>query len=137
MVSLLKILKLLKLKIMNNNNEQYNPLDISWDQYGNPIIDGGETTMGRNNNNPGTSINMDDLRSCISLYLNDIESYGRVGEHEEAINVLNDFVEYIDSMNGRDATPIIEKQWLDNGQAMNDYNEMEEEWDMDNYNEMQ
>ena len=122
---------------MNNNNEQYNPLDISWDQYGNPILDGGETTMERNNNNPGTSIDMDALISCISLYLNDIESYGRVGEHEEAINVLNDFVEYIDSMNGRDATPIIEKQWLDNEQAMDDYNEMEEEWDMDNYNEMQ
>ena len=122
---------------MNNNNEQYNPLDISWDQYGNPITGGGEMMMGRNNNNPGTSIDMDDLRSCISLYLNDIESYGRVGEHEEAINVLNDFVEYIDSMNGRDATPIIEKQWLDNEQAMNDYNAMEEEWEMDNYNEMQ
>ena len=112
---------------MNNNNEQYNPLDISWDQYGNPIIGGGEMMMGRNNNNPGTSIDMDDLRSCISLYLNDIESYGRVGEHEEAINVLNDFVEYIDSMNGREATPIIEKQWLDNEQEMNDYNAMEEE----------
>ena len=124
MVSLLKILKLLKLKIMNNNNEQYNPLDISWDQYGNPITGGGETTMGRNNNNPGTSIDMDDLRSCISLYLNDIESYGRVGEHEESINVLNDFVEYIDSMNGRDATPIIEKQRLDNEQEMDDYNEL-------------
>ena len=122
---------------MNNNNEQYNPLDISWDQYGNPITGGGEMMMGRNNNNPGTSIDMDALISCISLYLNDIESYGRVGEHEEAINVLNDFVEYIDSMNGRDATPIIEKQWLDNEQEMNDYNAMEEKWDMDNYNEMQ
>ena len=50
--------------------------------------------------------------------------------------MLNDFVEYIDSMNGRDTTPIIEKQWLDNEQAMNDYNAMEEEWDMDNYNEI-
>jgi hypothetical protein len=95
---------------MNNNNEQYNPLDISWDQYGNPIIGNGETMMERNNHNPGTSIDMDDLRTCISLYLNDIESYGRVGEHEEAINVLNDFVEYIDSMNCRPAVAIIEKQ---------------------------
>ena len=125
---------------MNNNNEQYNPLDISWDQYGNPIIDGGETTMGERNNtnnNPGTLINMDALISCISLYLNDIESYGRVGEHEEAINVLNDFVEYIDSMNGRDATPIIEKQWLDNEQAMNDYNAMDEESDLNDIREAQ
>ena len=120
---------------MSNNQIDYQA-GLQWDEYGNPspILNGGEMTM---NNNPGTSIDMDDLRSCISLYLNDIESYGRVGEHEEAINVLNDFVEYIDSMNGRDATPIIEKQWLDNEQAMNDYNAMEEEWEMDNYNEMQ
>ena len=79
----------------------------------NKTINEGETTMGEinnNNNNPGTSINMDDLRSCISLYLDAIESYGEEGEHEEAINVLNDFVEYIDSMNGRGATPIVEKQ---------------------------
>ena len=123
---------------MSNNQIDYQA-GLQWDEYGNPspILDGGEMTMRENNNNPGTSINMDALISCISLYLNDIESYGRVGEHEEAINVLNDFVEYIDSMNGRDATPIIEKQWLDNEQAMNDYNAMEEEWEMDNYNEMQ
>jgi hypothetical protein len=94
---------------MNNNNEQYNPLDISWDQYGNPIIGNGETMMERNNHNPGTSIDMDDLRTCISLYLDDVEHYGGAEQYEETVNVLNDFVEYIDSMNGRGAVPITEK----------------------------
>ena len=29
------------------------------------------------------------------LYINDVESYGKVGEAEEVITVLNDFIMYV------------------------------------------
>jgi hypothetical protein len=44
----------------------------------------------------------------------------------EATDVLFDFVKYINAMGVSD-----------DEQAMIDYNAMEEEWEMDNYNEMQ
>ena len=95
---------------------------IQWDEYGNPkpIIGGGEITMG--NNNPG-NLNMTVLRNHITMYLDDIESYGTRKELADATDVLFDFVKYINA--------------LDSEQAMIDYNAMEEEWEMDNYNEMQ
>ena len=105
------------------NNKIDPKTGLQWDEYGNPIpiIDGGEITMGENNN-PG-NLNMTDLRNHITMYLDDIESYGTRKELADATDVLYDFVKYIDAMDGE--------------QAMIDYNAMEEEWEMDNYNEMQ
>jgi hypothetical protein len=57
------------------------------------------------------------------MYLDDIESYGTRKDLADATYVLFDFVKYIDALDGE--------------QAMIDYNAMEEEWEMDNYNEMQ
>ena len=102
---------------------------MTWDEYGNPIIGGGEITMGRNNN-PG-NLNMTALRNYITMYLEDIDAYGDENELTEATNVLYDFVMYLKSMRG-----LTEGETNDE-QAMIDYNAMEEEWEMDNYNEMQ
>ena len=45
--------------------------------------------------------------------------------------MLNDFVVYLKSMRE------LVEDGTDDEQAMIDYNAMEEEWEMDNYNEMQ
>ena len=101
---------------------------IQHDEYGNPIppTGGGEITVGRNNN-PGntnnSTMNMTVLRKHITMYLDDLESYGTRKDLADATDVLFDFVKYINAMDGE--------------QAMIDYNAMEEEWEMDNYNEMQ
>ena len=107
---------------MSNNKQT---TDMTWDEYGNyiqgilkPSINGGDNM----NNNPGT-LNMMTLREYITMYLDDIESYGTEDQLNEATDVLFDFVKYIDAMDGE--------------QAMIDYNAMEEESEMDNYNEMQ
>ena len=101
---------------------------MTWDEYGNPkpIINGGDNM----NNNPDNSntMNMKVLREHITLYLNDISSYDDEHQLTEATTVLNDFVLYVESM-GVSA--------MGNEQAMIDYNAMEDEWEMDNYNEMQ
>ena len=120
---------------MINNNQT---TDMTWDEYGNPspIINEGEMTMGRNNN-PGNNmttdnpLNMTALRNYITMYLDDIDAYGEENELTEATNVLHDFVMYLKSMRG-----LVEGE-TDDEQAMIDYNAMEEEWEMDNYNEMQ
>ena len=101
---------------------------IQHDEYGNPIppTGGGEITVGRNNNPGNTNnntMNMTVLRKHITMYLDDLESYGTRKETADATDVLFDFVKYINAMDGE--------------QAMIDYNAMEEEWEMDNYNEMQ
>ena len=89
------------------------------------------------NNNPGNTVTTDNplnmtlLREYITMYLDDVETYGDETELNEATNVLYDFVLYVNSMRG-----LVEGE-TDNEQAMIDYNKMEEEWDMDNYNEMQ
>jgi hypothetical protein len=108
---------------MINNNQT---TDMTWDEYGNPkpSINGGEITM-RENNNPG-NLNMTVLRNHITMYLDDIESYGTRKDLADATDVLFDFVKYIDALGKSDGE-----------QAMIDYNAMEEEWEMDNYNEMQ
>jgi hypothetical protein len=104
-------------KTMSNNKQT---TDMTWDEYGNPkpSINGGDNM----NNNPG-NLNMTVLRNHITMYLNDIESYGTRKELADATDVLFDFVKYINALDGE--------------QAMIDYNAMEEEWEMDNYNEMQ
>jgi hypothetical protein len=106
--------------------------EMTWDEYGNyiqgilkPSINGGDNM----NNNPGNTdntMNMTVLRNHITMYLDDIESYGTRKDLADATDVLFDFVKYIDAMGV-----------LDGEQAMIDYNAMEEEWEMDNYNEMQ
>ena len=109
---------------------------IQHDEYGNPIppTGGGEITVGRNNN-PGNTdnnmLNMTALRTYITMYLEDIDAYGDENELTEATNVLHDFVLYLKSMRG------LSEGETDGEQAMIDYNAMEEEWEMDNYNEMQ
>ena len=111
---------------MNNNKQT---TDMMWDEYGNPkpSINGGDNM----NNNPGNTnnntMNMSVLREHITLYLNDISSYDDENLLTEATNVLNDFVLYVESMG---------VSISDDEQAMIDYNAMEEEWEMDNYNEM-
>ena len=120
---------------MNNNKIDYQA-GLQWDEYGNPspILDGGEMTM---NNNPGNNmttnnpLNMTALRTYITMYLDDIDAYGEEDELTEATNVLHDFVTYLKSMRG------LTEGETDDEQAMIDYNAMEEEWEMDNYNEMQ
>jgi len=98
--------------------------EMTWDEYGNPspLNKGVMMTM---NNNPGI-LNMMTLREYITMYLDDIESYGTEDQLNEATDVLFDFVKYINAMGVSD-----------DEQAMIDYNAMEEEWEMDNYNEMQ
>ena len=108
-----------------SNNKQIT--DMTWDEYGNPkpIINGGDNM----NNNPGNTdnnLNMRMLREYITMYLDDIESYGTRKELADATDVLFDFVKYINAMGESD-----------DEQAMIEYNAMEEEWEMDNYNEMQ
>jgi hypothetical protein len=79
---------------------------IQHDEYGNPKppTGGGETmTMGRGNNNPGNTdnnntMNMTVLRNHITMYLNDIESYGTRKETADATDVLYDFVKYINAL---------------------------------------
>ena len=109
---------------MINNNQT---TDMTWDEYGNPKP---PTGRGDNmNNNPGNTdnnLNMTVLREYITMYLDDIESYGTRKELADATDVLFDFVKYINAMGVSD-----------DEQAMIDYNAMEEEWEMDNYNEMQ
>ena len=114
---------------MSNNKQT---TDMTWDEYGNyiqgilkPSINGGDNM----NNNPGNTdnnLNMTVLREYITMYLDDIESYGTRKELADATDVLFDFVKYINAMGVSD-----------DEQAMIDYNAMEEEWEMDNYNEMQ
>lgn len=111
---------------MSNNKQS--SVEMMWDEYGNPIPPtGGGDNM---NNNPG-NLNMTALREYITMYLDDIDAYGEEDELTEATNVLFDFVMYLKSMRG------LTEGETDGEQAMIDYNAMEEEWEMDNYNEMQ
>ena len=118
------------MEVTMSNNKQIT--DMTWDEYGNPkpSINGGDNM----NNNPGNTdnnLNITVLREYITMYLDDIESYGTEDQLNEATDVLFDFVKYIDAMRG-----MVEGE-TDDEQAMIDYNAMEEEWEMDNYNEMQ
>jgi hypothetical protein len=75
--------------------------EMTWDEYGNyiqgilkPNINGGDNM----NNNPGNNtMNMTVLRNHITMYLDDIESYGTRKDLADATDVLYDFVKYIDA----------------------------------------
>jgi hypothetical protein len=75
------------------NNKQ--TTDMTWDEYGNPkpSINGGDNM----NNNPG-NLNMTVLRNHITMYLDDIESYGTRKDLADATDVLFDFVKYINAL---------------------------------------
>ena len=118
--------------ILKMRNKRSTTTDMTWDEYGNPkpSINGGDNM----NNNPGNTdnnLNMTVLREYITMYLDDIDAYGEEDELTEATNVLYDFVMYLKSMRG------LTEGETDDEQAMIDYNAMEEESEMDNYNEMQ
>ena len=73
---------------------------MQWDEYGNPKPPMGE---GDNmNNNPGNTdnntMNMTVLRNHITMYLDDIESYGTRKDLADATDVLFDFVKYINAL---------------------------------------
>ena len=117
---------------MSNNKIDYQ-VGLQWDEYGNPspILNGGEMTMNNNPGNTNNTLNMTALRTYITMYLDDIDAYGEEDELTEATNVLHDFVTYLISMRG------LTEGETDNEEYMNEYNAMEEESEMDNYNEMQ
>lgn len=98
------------------------------------------------NNNPGNTstdnplnmtLNMTVLREYITMYLDDVETYGDEKELDEATNVLYDFSLYINSMRGWVEGADDEQTMDEYNQAIDEYNVMEEKWEMDNYNEMQ
>jgi len=95
--------------------------EITWDEYGNPIPLTDET------NSTPTTIDMWALRQGVTMYLDDLDSYGTDAEVNTAIDVLWDFVKYVEAMGVS----------VDDEDEMDNYNEMEEEWEMDNYNEME
>jgi len=76
-------------------------------------------------NTPDT-INMWALRKGIMLYINDVESYGTEEQLTEATEVLMDFIQFVEAMGVS----------VDDEQDIIDYNKMEEESEMENYNEM-
>jgi hypothetical protein len=101
-------------------NKLDNTTGMTWDEYGNPILLTGET-----NNTPDT-LDMWTLRQGVTMYLDDLDSYGTDAEVNTATDVLWDFVKYVEAMGVS----------VDDEDEMDNYNEMEEEWEMDNYNEM-
>ena len=79
------------------------------------------------NNNPG-NLNMTVLREYITMYLDDVETYGDETELNEATNVLYDFVLYVNSMRGlTEGETNDEQAMIDYDQAIIEYNAMEEE----------
>jgi hypothetical protein len=130
------------------NNKLGNTIGLTWDEYGNPIPLTGET-----NNTPAT-INIRVLRQCITMYIDDLESYGTDDEVNEYTVVLWDFVKYVEAMGAAVTKPkpiltgLSKMLWgdgdtcsvtfypKDDEQSIIDYNAMEEEWEMDNYNKI-
>lgn len=100
------------------------------------------------NNNPGNTstdnplnmtLNMTVLREYITMYLDDVETYGDEKELDEATTVLYDFMMYVNSMRGwvEGETDEDEQTMDEYNQSIDEYNEMEEKWEMDNYKEIQ
>jgi hypothetical protein len=108
------------LKMVHKRSKLDNTTGVTWDEYGNPIPLTGEI------NNTPTTIDMWALRQGITMYLDDLDSYGTDAEVNEATDVLWDFVKYVEAM----SVSVNDEDEMDN------YNAMEEEWEMDNYNEM-
>lgn len=112
--------------ILKMRNKRSITTDMTWDEYGNPKPSiNGRDNMNNNPGNTDNNLNMTVLREYITMYLDDIESYGTEEVLNEATDVLFDFVKYINAMGESE-----------DEQAMIDYNAMEEEWEMDNYNKM-
>ena len=59
----------------------------TWDK-----LDTKNRTTGKNN-----TVNMSALREAITMYLNDVDSYGDDKQLRESIDVLHDFVVYMDA----------------------------------------
>ena len=59
----------------------------TWDK-----LDTNNRTMGNNN-----TVNMSALREAITMYLNDVDSYGDDKQLRESIDVLHDFVVYLNA----------------------------------------
>jgi len=129
---------------------------LQWDEYGNPspILNGGDNM----NNNPGNTstdwvnqklknltdnplnrtLNMTVLREYITMYLDDVETYGDEKELDEATNVLYDFMMYVNSMRGWVEGEMDDDQLIDDyNQLVDEYNAMKKKWEMDKYNKMQ
>ena len=86
------------------------------------------------NNNPGNDVttdnplNMTVLREYITMYLDDVETYGDETELNEATNVLYDFVLYVNSMRGlTEGETDDEQAMIEYDQSIIEYNAMEEE----------
>ena len=83
------------------------------------------------NNNPGNKdnpLNMTVLREYITMYLDDVETYGDEKELNEATNVLYDFVLYVNSMRGLvEGETNDEQAMIEYDQSIIEYNAMEEE----------
>jgi len=83
------------------------------------------------------TLNTTVLREYITMYLDDVETYGDEKELDEATNVLYDFMMYVNSMRGWVEGADDEQTMDEYNQSIDDYNAMEEKWEMDNYNKMQ
>jgi hypothetical protein len=78
---------------------------LQWDEYGNPSPLINET------NNPPTAISMWVLRQGVTMYIDDLDSYGTQAQVNTATDVLWDFVKYVEAM----------------GVSVNDEDEIEDE----------
>jgi len=68
------------------------PHGMRWDEYGNPVPLIGET------NNTLSTINMWALRQGVTMYIDDLDSYGTQAQVNTATDVLWDFVKYVEAM---------------------------------------
>ena len=73
-------------------NKTDNISGLTWDEYGNPSPLTGET-----NNTPST-ISMWALRQGVTMYIDDLDSYGTQAQVNTATDVLWDFVKYVEAM---------------------------------------
>ena len=73
-------------------------------------------------------LNMTVLREYITMYLDDVETYGDETELNEATNVLYDFVLYVNSMRGLvEGETNDEQAMIEYDQSIIEYNATEEE----------
>ena len=65
---------------------------LQWDEYGNP-----SPLINEINNIPAT-ISMWALRQGVTMYIDDLDSYGTQAQVNTATDVLWDFVKYVEAM---------------------------------------
>ena len=65
---------------------------LQWDEYGNP-----SPLINEINNTPAT-ISMWALRQGVTMYIDDLDSYGTQAQVNTATDVLWDFVKYVEAM---------------------------------------